>query len=518
MKKLVTLMLAVMLVMTLVPAYAAADASTKDTVVVATSVEPTVYFMQHSELGQKASFAKDCAILYNIYDMLFVINDNGEFEPRLGLGYTVSDDGLTYTVEIRDDAYFSNGEKVTAEDVAFSANLMKEQVPNNARGMFTNFEVAEVVDDTHVSYTLSAPFAAFPNCWTSRCVPVICKSYYEEVGEDGYQENPVGSGPYIFKSKEAGQSVTLVANPDYWGGKPAIENVVFKVIANVNTQFLSLKAGEVDVILNADVASCLQLDGRDLAYADGASGTRAVALINTNPDAPNAATNPMLNESIRKAVASCVDRESILIGACEGLGNEQWVEMLATYTGVPDVSTLTQALPYDIDAAKAYLDEGGYNGEKVELLVVSGSRLEKAANVLQASMLEAGINAEVVATDAPTSTNQFYSAAFQIYFLETTGSLYDSSALNNIYTGGTADPFMPADDYTWFKDTITTQMQTTDPEARQALTGELLNFINEKVQALPLYNPASVVAYNTGLDGVAAHPQTYCFLNEWSWK
>mgnify|MGYP000723748132 FL=1 len=77
---------------------------------------------------------------------------------------------------------------------------------------------------------------------------------------------------------------------------------------------------------------------------------------------------------------------------------------------------------------------------------------------------------------------------------------------------------MPADDYTWFKDTITTQMQTTDPEARQALTGELLNFINEKVQALPLYNPASVVAYNTGLDGVAAHPQTYCFLNEWSWK
>ena len=162
MKKLVTLMLAVMLVMTLVPAYAAADASTKDTVVVATSVEPTVYFMQHSELGQKASFAKDCAILYNIYDMLFVINDNGEFEPRLGLGYTVSDDGLTYTVEIRDDAYFSNGEKVTAEDVAFSANLMKEQVPNNARGMFTNFEVAEVVDDTHVSYTLSAPFAPYP--------------------------------------------------------------------------------------------------------------------------------------------------------------------------------------------------------------------------------------------------------------------------------------------------------------------------------------------------------------------
>ena len=82
-------------------------------------------------------------------------------------------------MEIRDDAYFSNGEKVTAEDVAFSANLMKEQVPNNARGMFTNFEVAEVVDDTHVSYTLSAPFAAFPNCWTSRCVPIICKSYYE---------------------------------------------------------------------------------------------------------------------------------------------------------------------------------------------------------------------------------------------------------------------------------------------------------------------------------------------------
>lgn len=513
MKKRVLSMLCVgMLALGSLSVYGAEEA--KDSVVVVTALEPSVFFMQHAEIGTQASFAKDCTVLYNIYDTLFVINNDGEFTPRLGTDYTVSEDGLEYVVTIRDDAYFSNGDKVTAEDVAFSANLMKEQVPPNAKGMFTNFEVAEVVDDTHVKYTLSAPFAAFPNCWTSRCVPVISKAYWEEVGDDGYQANPVGSGPYVLEEVVSGEYITLKANENYWGGAPAIETVTIKTISNVSTQFVELESGEADVILNANMASCLQLDGVTATYATTESGTRAVALINTNP-----AHGSLLTDiNIRKAIASCVSREDLVIGVCEGNGSENWVDMIQTYSGVPDLSQCVQALPYDLAAAQDYLKEAGYNGETIKLMCNAGTRTEQAASIVQGAMIGAGINAEVLAVDGGTSSAALASGEWDVYFLETTGSLYDSSCLNNIYTSASFAQMQNDEDFAFLSETIAAQLVNTDPESRKEQTGVFLDYLNENVLSVPLYCPVSTIAYNPELKGVEAHPQIYSFINEWSWE
>lgn len=512
-KKVMSLLLVGMMAMGSLTGYAE-EAGGKDSVVIATAVEPSVFFMQHSEIGTQASFAKDCTVLYNIYDMLFVFNDEGEFTPRLGTEYTVSEDGLEYVVTIRDDAVFSNGDPVTAEDVAFSANLMKEQVPPNARGMFTNFDTAEVVDDTHVKYILSAPFAAFPNCWASRCVPIISKSYWEEVGDEGYQAAPVGSGPYVLDEVVTGEYLTLKANENYWGGAPAIKTVTIKPISNVSTQFVALESGEVDVILNANMASCLQLNGETGTFATAESGTRALAVINSNP----AHSDLLANEDIRKAIASCVNREDLLIGVCEGYGTENWVDMIQTYTGVPDLSECVQALPYDMEAAKSYLEAGNYNGETIKLMCSAGTRAEQAASIVQGAMIGAGINAEVLPVDGGTQSAAMQSGDWDVLFMETTGSLYDSSALNNIYTSNSYAQMQSDEDRQYLEALILEQMVNTDEEGRKAQTKEFLDYMNEHVLSIPLYCPVSTIAYNPELKGVAAHPQTYSFLNEWSWE
>lgn len=485
----------------------------KDSVTIATTLEPSVFFMQHSELGTTASFTKDCTVLYNIYDMLFVINDEGEFTPRLGVDYTVSDDGLEYVVEIRDDAYFSNGDKVTAEDVAFSANLCAETVPPNMKGMFTNFASAEVVDETHVKYILSAPFAAFPNCWTSRCVPIIDQSYFEEVGEDGYQENPVGSGPYILDKRVSGEYLVLKANDNYWGGAPEIKTVTIKIITNISTEFISLNSGEVDVILAADMASCLQLDGVNYSYTTHDSATRAFAMINTNTNHGSVLTD--LN--LRKAIASCVNRDDLIVGVCEGSGSAAWVDMPLSYTGMPALETMTQALPYDLDTAKEYLEASDYDGSAIQIMAVSGTRQEKAANILQGALISAGINAEVAAIDSATNSGAMQSGEWDIMIVESTGSLYDSSCLNNIYTSASFAQWQDDEQFNWLKGKIDIQMVNIDAEERAAQTGEILSYLNENVISVPLYNPVSSVAYDVDLKGVNAHPQSYVFLNEWHW-
>ncbi len=151
-----------------------------------------------------------------IQSTLVVTNKELQIEKDLATEYSVSDDGMTWTVKIRDDARFTDGEPVTAADVAFTYNNCKEKSSVND---FTMLESAAAVDDTTVEFKMTKPYAIWP--YTMAIVGIVPEHAYDE----NYGQHPIGSGRYIMKQWDKGQQVIFEANPNYYGEAPGIKKV-----------------------------------------------------------------------------------------------------------------------------------------------------------------------------------------------------------------------------------------------------------------------------------------------------
>lgn len=164
--------------------------------------------------------------------------------PDLTIGYdlaeemNVSEDGLTWTVTIRDDVYFSDGEKLTAEDVAFTYNTLRDGSSVND---FTMLEKAEAADDTTVIFSMKRPYSIWP--YTMAVVGIVPEHAY---GSD-YGEHPIGSGRYLLKQWDRGQQVIFEANPDYYGETPQMKQVTV-LFMEEDSAYLAVQAGQADLV------------------------------------------------------------------------------------------------------------------------------------------------------------------------------------------------------------------------------------------------------------------------------
>lgn len=173
----------------------------------------------------------------------------------LATGYSVSEDGLTWTVTIRDDVSFTDGEPLTAEDVAFTYNTVKEASSVND---FTMLDYAEAVDDTTVLFHMTTPFSIWP--YTMAIVGIVPEHAYDSAT---YGANPIGSGRYLLKQWDRGQQVILEANPDYYGEAPKMKRVTI-LFMEEDAAFLAAQAGQVDVAYTSATYSGQAVDGYTL--------------------------------------------------------------------------------------------------------------------------------------------------------------------------------------------------------------------------------------------------------------
>ena len=190
----------------------------KDTAILATSDEPYRFFAQ----SKQSCSGADNLVLSNVYDCLLRLEADGTLTSALAETYEVSDDGLEYTFHLRKGVKFHNGQEMTAEDVKFTYDYGFEGPIGTA--LFVNYKQCDIIDDYTVKMTLSSPYAAFPYGVASRLGGIACKAYFDEVGDDEYVKNPIGTGPYKFVEWVSGDHTTLTANEDYWGTKPSIQN------------------------------------------------------------------------------------------------------------------------------------------------------------------------------------------------------------------------------------------------------------------------------------------------------
>lgn len=284
-----------------------------------------------------------------IQSTLTVTNTNLTIDYDLATDYSVSEDGLLWTVHIRDDVKFTDGEPLTARDVAFTYNTVKESSSVND---FTMLDHAEALDDTTVVFHMTRPFSIWP--YTMAVVGIVPEHAYDSAS---YGSNPIGSGRYILKQWDKGQQVILDANPDYYGEQPNMQRVTI-VFMEEDAAFLAAQAGEVDLAYTSATYSDQTVEGYSLAAYESVDnrGFNLPAVPEQMTESGETIGNDFTTDvQVRRAINIGVDRQEMIDHVLNGYGSPAYsvCDQMPWYNSASEVT-------YDPEKAKSLLDEAGW--------------------------------------------------------------------------------------------------------------------------------------------------------------
>lgn len=284
-----------------------------------------------------------------IQSTLTVTNADLTIDYDLATDYSVSEGGLLWTVHIRDDVKFTDGEPLTARDVAFTYNTVKESSSVND---FTMLDHAEALDDTTVVFHMTRPFSIWP--YTMAVVGIVPEHAYDSAS---YGSNPIGSGRYILKQWDKGQQVILDANPDYYGEQPNMQRVTI-VFMEEDAAFLAAQAGEVDLAYTSATYSDQTVEGYSLAAYESVDnrGFNLPAVPEQTTESGETIGNDFTTDvQVRRAINIGVDREEMIDHVLNGYGSPAYsvCDQMPWYNSASEVT-------YDPEKAKSLLDEAGW--------------------------------------------------------------------------------------------------------------------------------------------------------------
>ena len=328
------------------PAASAAPAQGTDTVVVAMdpNSEPAAGFDPAFGWGAGEHVHEPL-----LQSTLTVTNPDLTIGYDLATGYTVSGDGLTWTVTIRDDAVFTDGEPLTAQDVAFTYNTVKA---SSSVSDFTMLDRAEAAGDTTVVFHMSRPFSIWP--YTMAVVGILPEHAYDPAT---YGSNPIGSGRYQLIQWDRGQQVILEANPLYYGEAPRMRRVVILFLEE-DAAFLAAQAGQVDVAYTSATYSDQSIDGYTLAAyptVDNRGLNLPAVPAGTDASGRQVGNDFTADVRVRRAINIGVDRQEMIDHVLNGYGSPAY----SVCDGLPWYNPASQ-VEYDPEGAAALLEEAGW--------------------------------------------------------------------------------------------------------------------------------------------------------------
>jgi peptide/nickel transport system substrate-binding protein len=389
----------------------------------------------------------DIWVLTNLYDTLLQPTADGKgVSPGLATAYQVSDDGLTFTLTLRQGTKFSDGSPITAEDV--KGTLDRARNPKNG---IWNF-ILESVDsveikspDTvalhlkHPDPTLAAGLATFNTAIMPQKLFDATPGATDEEKAKAFAEHPVGSGPFMFDSWQRGTQMVIKRNPYYWqmgeDGKPLpyLDEVDFPVIPDDATRILKLQAGEVDgaeLIPYARVQELKNDPNLDMALFPSTKVT--FLTMNVRPKLTDGSVNVLADERVRQALNYAVDKSALIKIATFDVGSPV-ISYMSSAT--PLVSGAGPAYPYDPEKAKALLKEAGIApGTTVSCFALAGSADDTAIlSTVQAMWAAVGVTLKIEQVDNATRTSRYRAGDFQMRTSLWTDDIADPSEITSYF-------------------------------------------------------------------------------------
>ena len=325
-----------------------------------------------------------------IFDRLVQMDENGKIQPMLATSWEIIDD-VTVRFNLRDDVYWHDGSKFTAEDVRYT--IARAVDMKGSITMMAAFDGpgTKVVDDYTVDIKTKYPFGPLFRYLVSSRGNIVCAAHVEKVGVEAHGRNPMGTGPFKFVSWNSGDRINLEKNDEYWGELPNFDKMVFRVIPEASSRALEVESGAVDVALHIDEADVARLkESSDVNLVSGPSYT-------THQINFNIYKNEWLQDPrVRKALFVAVDKPALVkavYGDTAGPSTSAFSHMLPYHTPADKNS-------YDPELAKQLLDEAGFDyNTKIVINVQNDAVLIKDAEVLQNMWGQIGLDVAVEISD-----------------------------------------------------------------------------------------------------------------------
>ena len=326
----------------------------------------------------------------NLFEGLVKLDRDGKVVPGLARSWNVSADGLTYTFSLQPNVTFHDGQPMTSADVKFAFDRARAPTSTNAqKQIFAPIEAIDTPDPTTAVIRLKQPSGNFLYylAWGDASI-VSAKS------AETNRANPVGTGPFRFKSWSRGDRVELVRNDAYWGDKPALEGVTFRFINDPQAQVAALRAGDIDAFPNIgapELFAELKKDRRFTAVAGNTEGEIVAGL--------NSARKPLDDPRVRRALMHGIDRKALVEGAYSGFGQPIGSHFSPNHPAYVDT---TGVLPFDTARAKALLAEAGHaRGLSLTIKSPQMAYASRSAELLSAMLADIGVELKIVPTEFP---------------------------------------------------------------------------------------------------------------------
>ncbi|ADU50800.1 extracellular solute-binding protein family 5 [Thermaerobacter marianensis DSM 12885] len=429
--------------------------------------------------------------------------------PHLATEWSVSDDGLVWTFKLR-EATWSDGQPFTADDVAFTFNeiVLNPDLGANHSSEYKAVEKVVAVDPHTVEFHLKEPFASLPS-YLAYYSGILPKHIFEGVKDpwslnEFNKKNPVGTGPFMVAEYVSGSHVRLVPNPYYWGEKPKVKAVVFRIVPDVNAQIAQLLAGEVDMLAIDDPTLLDKLQNNPNLEMERVLAN-VYYFVALNQDDPR-----FQDKRVRQALSYAIDKEAMIQSLLKGYGQVATgpIPPLQAdyYNG--DVARY----PYDPEKAKQLLAEAGWtpgpdgilqkDGKpfRIRMTAAQMRQLVPATLLVQQWWKDLGIQVDVDVLD----WNSYIEKAIVNRDYEATLAWWSTPADPDVYPYYASEAAGKGNNIPNYRnpeldDLLRRGRAATSEEERTALYAEAQRLMADELPYLYLWWPENIVVHNKAL-------------------
>jgi peptide/nickel transport system substrate-binding protein len=362
--------------------------------------------------------------LSGVYDTLVVQDKDGKFHPSLAQSWTVSDDGKTYTLKLRQDVKFHDGTSFNAAAVVRNLQRVTDPATKSQKAVFLlgPFDHTEAVDEYTVKIVLKSPYAPLLDGLSQVYLGMASPAALDKWGVDDYQLHQVGTGPFKFVSYQERQSLVIVRNADYeWAseirghqGPAYLDRVEFTFYADPATRLPALLSGQAQVMGELPPKDADQLkNGANAAqyavYPVAIPGQSVQFFLNTQ-------LAPLDDARVRRALLYATDRAALVKAVYGGYSPVATGPLSAVTRWALGAVSDKVRYPYDPGQAKSLLAEAGWtdsngdgvldkDGERLTLkgVLASWGELTAVATILQAQWKALGIQLDLEAMPYPAA-------------------------------------------------------------------------------------------------------------------
>jgi peptide/nickel transport system substrate-binding protein len=496
-EKLVLLVAAAITGLSLLPQTVSAQAR-KDSVVMGMTLEPPGL---DPTGGAAAAIAE--VTLYNIYETLTKVKEDGSVGPLLAESWDIAPDLKTYTFRLRKGVTFQNGEPFNAQAVKFSFERATEATSTNKdKALFQNIAAITTPDDDTVVINMKNPEPNLPFLLGQATASIV-----EPKSAPSNATKPVGTGPFVLAAWAKGSSITLTKWPEY--RDPAaikLNKVVIRFISDASAQVASLLSGDVDAFPRVAAARSLAQFKADPRFNVLIGGSRGKTIVTINDR-----KKPFDDVRVRRALLAAIDRKAMIEGAADGFG----VPIGSFYTpGSLGYIDTTDINPFDIEKAKKLLAEAGVTTPlEVSLKLPPPPYARQGGEVLAAQLAKVGIIAKIENVEWAQWLSSVFTGPHNFdltIVLHVEPFDLVKFTEDNYYFGYKSDAFKAL-----YK-SITEAANDAD---RAKLLGDAQRLLATDAAAGFLYQPQLITIANKKLKGVWAQvPQFENDFSEWAWE